>query len=96
MALRRPVVATAVDGLPEVVEDGQTGRLVPPGDAAGLAAAILELVGDRELRSKLGNQGRRRVETRFTVRAMIAAHEALYERLLGGPRARSADLRRAA
>jgi glycosyltransferase involved in cell wall biosynthesis len=48
MAVGTPVVATAVDGLVEVVEDGVTGRLVPPGDPAALAAAVLEVLAARE------------------------------------------------
>jgi glycosyltransferase involved in cell wall biosynthesis len=49
MAVGTPVVATAVDGLPEVVKDRSTGRLVPPGDPAALAAAVVEVLGDPAL-----------------------------------------------
>jgi glycosyltransferase involved in cell wall biosynthesis len=58
MAWGRPVVATAVGGLTDAVEDGVTGLLVPPGDVAALRAAIERLLGDAELRARLGAAGR--------------------------------------
>ena len=61
-----PVVATAVGGTPEVIEDGQTGYLVPPGDAAALAGRMLEAISDPAGRSRLTGQGRGCVATRFS------------------------------
>ena len=61
MTMGRAVVASDVGDLSSVVEDGQTGRLVPPGDAGALAAAIEEVVLDRDLAERLGAEGRRRV-----------------------------------
>jgi glycosyltransferase involved in cell wall biosynthesis len=70
MAARVPVVATAVGGTPEVVADGATGRLVPPGDAAALARRVGELLADDAGRRRMGDAGRRRVEDEFTFARM--------------------------
>jgi glycosyltransferase involved in cell wall biosynthesis len=61
------------------VVDGETGWLVPPGDAAALANALLGVLQDRALAAKLGRNGRVRVEERFTVARMVEANERLYE-----------------
>jgi glycosyltransferase involved in cell wall biosynthesis len=82
MAAGLPVVATAVGGIPELVADGETGLLVPPGDPDALAAALRRLVADPELRRRLGEAARARVEERFSLAATRSAHLALYERLL--------------
>ncbi len=66
LAAGRPVVATAVDGTPEVVVDGKTGLTVPPGDSARLAEAICQLLRDRELRRRLAEAGRQWVLKRFS------------------------------
>jgi glycosyltransferase involved in cell wall biosynthesis len=66
MACGCPVIASNVASLPEIVEDGDSGRLVPSGSALALRAAIDELGSDRELWSKLAERSRRVVETRFT------------------------------
>jgi glycosyltransferase involved in cell wall biosynthesis len=58
LAMEKPVVATAVDGTPEVVLDGKSGFVVPPGDPARLAEAICRLLGDPELRQRMGRVGR--------------------------------------
>jgi glycosyltransferase involved in cell wall biosynthesis len=63
MALRIPVVATAVGGIPDVVTDGESGRLVPPEDAEALAAALVELGRDEALRDKLGEAAQARAES---------------------------------
>jgi glycosyltransferase involved in cell wall biosynthesis len=71
MALGLPVVATPVDGIPELVVDGVTGDLTPPGDAAALAAAVASLLGDAARRRGYGEAGRARVRAEFTqARAM--------------------------
>ena len=61
MAHARPVVATRVGGIPDLVEDGVTGLLVEPGDRAALRAALERLLADPELRRRMGREGRRRV-----------------------------------
>jgi len=78
MARGLPVVATRVGGTPEVVVDGETGLLVPPGDPAALADAVLRLQRDPEAGRRMGEAGRPRVERIFDVRRMVAEYEALY------------------
>ena len=73
-----PVVATRVGGVPEVVEDGVTGLLVPPRDPEALAQAILRLADDPLLRRHMGEAARRRVCERFSVERMSAAYKRIY------------------
>jgi glycosyltransferase involved in cell wall biosynthesis len=82
MAMGAPVVATSVGGIPEIVEDGVTGILVPPGDPAALAEAVGTLLSDPERARALGLAGQARVEREFTVERMTDGYLALYERLL--------------
>jgi sugar transferase (PEP-CTERM/EpsH1 system associated) len=84
MAVGLPVLATAVGGTPEVVVDGATGILVPSADSAALAAGMVRLCRDRDLRQEMGRRGYERVAERFDTRKMVAAYETLYEELLGG------------
>ncbi len=70
MAQAKPVVATAVGGTPEAVVDGKTGLLVPPRDVPALSAALERLLSDEDLRQRLGEAGRRRVEAHFAASAM--------------------------
>jgi glycosyltransferase involved in cell wall biosynthesis len=65
-ACRKPVVATRVGGIPEVVEDGVNGYLVAPGNVDGLAERVRQLITDPALRARLGDAGRARVEQSFT------------------------------
>jgi len=83
MAAKLPVVASRVGGLVELVVDGETGLLVPPGDEAALTEALRRLVDDRELRRKLGAAGRARAEASFDLSAFRRAHLDLYTRQLG-------------
>lgn len=78
MALGRPVVAARTGGMPEVVEEGATGLLVPPRDAAALAAAMERLAGDAALRAGMGRAGRARVEERFSLARGTRRVEAIY------------------
>lgn len=73
MASGLPVVATSVAGIPEVVHHGVTGLLVPPGDAAALAAALGTLIADDPLRARLGAAGRALVESSWSRTACVAA-----------------------
>ena len=75
MALGLPVVSTPVDGIPELVVDGVTGVLTPPGDAPALAAAIGSLLGDAERRRQLGEAGRARVRAEFADAKLMDAVE---------------------
>ena len=72
MAAGLPVVATDVGGASEQVIDGLTGRLVPRGDIAALAAALVELGHDAAKRDAMGDAGRARAEARFDARRMVA------------------------
>jgi glycosyltransferase involved in cell wall biosynthesis len=84
MAAGVPVVASRVGGLPELVGADAAGVLVPPGDAAALAAALRRLAADRGAARALGTAGRARVGARFTMAGMAAATLALYRRLARG------------
>lgn len=78
LAAGLPLVATAVDGTPEVVLDGKTGLLVPPGDPAAMAGAIRQLARQSELRQKLAKAGREWVLQRFTIERQIEQTSSLY------------------
>ena len=77
----KPVVATRVGGVPEIVRDGIEGLLVPPDDPAALADALLALLRDPGLRDRMGAAGRTRQRTEFDIRVMVERLEALYESL---------------
>lgn len=83
MQLGRPVVTTAVGAAPELVLDGETGRIVPVGDAAALAAAIEATLADPEGARAMAEAGRRRVAERFGAAALVGAVEAVYREVLG-------------
>ncbi|RUL83113.1 glycosyltransferase [Tautonia sociabilis] len=83
MAARRAVVATAVEGTEDLVEPGRTGWLVPPGDPAALASALIEAAADRGRLAAFGEAGRARVERRFSQGAVVRAYEALWAGVLG-------------
>jgi glycosyltransferase involved in cell wall biosynthesis len=76
-----PVIATNAGGLPEVVEDGRTGFLLPVGDVEAMAAAALRLLGDEELRRSFGEAGRRRAVEVFSQDVVVARYKAIYERV---------------
>jgi glycosyltransferase involved in cell wall biosynthesis len=78
-----PVVATAAGGTPDVVVDGVTGLLVPPGDSTALAAALDRLIHAPDLRRAMGAEGRRRVRECFSVQHMVERTQALYVELMG-------------
>lgn len=86
MAMRTAVVATRVGGIPELVEDGVTGILVPPASPEALAEAILSLLRDPARRMRLGEAGRSRVVEGFRFETMMKGYETLYETLFAQTR----------
>jgi len=85
MAMRRPVVTSDIGPSAEIVQDGVTGRLVPPGDVDALAGAVIALLMDREKASAMGQAGRHQVETRFNMADHVAAVQRIYEEVLALP-----------
>ena len=82
MACGIPVVATCVGGIPELVDDGRTGLLVPPGDALVLADAIVSLLGDPARRMRMGLRGREKAIACFNIDEIAARTLAFYDRVL--------------
>ncbi len=79
MALCRPVVASNVGGIPEMIEDGVTGLLVPPRNHEALAAAIVRLLDDHQLADVIGRAGHDLVHGRFCIEQMVSGVENLYD-----------------
>jgi glycosyltransferase involved in cell wall biosynthesis len=79
MATGLPVVGTNVGGIPEVIEAGVTGMLVPASDPAALAAALARYVSDPDLTAHHGASGRERVLKHYNMQAMVAGYMALYD-----------------
>jgi glycosyltransferase involved in cell wall biosynthesis len=84
MAAGLPVVASAVGGLMELVQEGETGWLVPAAASAELAARLRELICDGRKREAMGNAGRQRVLRDFSIVQMVEKTVAVYDRLLAG------------
>ena len=80
MASARPVVSTRLAGIPELVVDGQTGMLAPPGDSTALAQALEQLMRDPELRLRFGDAGRARIEQHFRIEQTVAPLVQMLER----------------
>jgi glycosyltransferase involved in cell wall biosynthesis len=80
MAAGVPVVASRIGGLPEVVRNGSTGYLVPPGEAGALERAIFDLISNPDHARAMGREGRRRVERDFSARGMVRGIENVYRR----------------
>jgi glycosyltransferase involved in cell wall biosynthesis len=78
-----PVVASRVGGTPEVVEDGVSGLLVPPGDPAALASAVADLLADEARRARMGAAGRALEQDRFSLARMLDGLNAAYEDVIG-------------
>ncbi len=89
LAMEKPVVATAVDGTPEVVQNGKTGLTVPPGNPIALENAINRLLGNRGLRMSLGKAGRQLVLQEFTEEMQVVRTEEFYFQALQQCRKRS-------
>jgi sugar transferase (PEP-CTERM/EpsH1 system associated) len=83
MASSLPIIATAVGGNVELVQEGLNGRLVPPANPAALAEAIVDFARCPELAKTMGQHGRRLVEERYSMAAMVSSYQRLYDRLLG-------------
>lgn len=83
MASGRPVVATRVGGLPDLVAEGETGYLVPPRDPRAMATAILRLLSDPQTANYMGQTARVMAQERFPVKRLITETENLYDQLLG-------------
>lgn len=84
MAQGLAVIAPGSGGPKEIVVHGETGLLLPPGDAPALAGALCELAGEGDRLQRFGEAGRQRVAEHFSAQAQAAAHMALYDRVLGG------------
>jgi len=82
MASGLPVVATAVGGNAELVAQGRTGEIVPPDDVDAMAQALVRVATDPERAAAMGLAGRAEIERRFSLQAMVAAYQALYDRQL--------------
>ncbi|MBI4712555.1 MAG: glycosyltransferase family 4 protein [Planctomycetes bacterium] len=82
MASAKPVIASRVNGIPEVVVDGKTGLLVPPANPSALSDAIIKLAADKTLAQKMGAAGYERVKDLFTIEQMIGKIDNLYGRLV--------------
>jgi glycosyltransferase involved in cell wall biosynthesis len=78
-----PVIASAVGGNPEIVVEGETGKLFPAGDRRALADAVIEVLREPGVAVAMGEAGRRRVEEMFPLDSMVRNHEKLYDTLLG-------------
>ena len=78
MALEKPIVATKVDAIPEVVEDGVTGILCKSGDYQEIAQSIISLINEEEKAIQMGRLGRKRVEKYFTIEKMVGELERIY------------------
>jgi glycosyltransferase involved in cell wall biosynthesis len=88
MAAGLPVVASRIYGIPELVEDGITGILVPPGSIEECARAIAKLIDDPVRARRMGESGRMRFLERFTIERSVAETAAIYRDVLGGRSAR--------
>jgi len=82
MAMAKPIVATRIDGITEVLENGKTGLLVPAKNPQGLAAAITGILNDKAKANLFGQNARKAVKEKFSVKKMVEQTEGTYEKLL--------------
>lgn len=82
MACGTCVIGAAVGGIPEIIEDGQNGRLVPKEDVGALQSAMLEVLGDEALRDRLARKGRQTAVEKFSIDALVEKTQAMYADLL--------------
>ncbi|MBP0125078.1 MAG: glycosyltransferase family 4 protein [Nitrospira sp.] len=88
MAMGKAVVATTTGGLPEVVAQGETGLLVPPGDAESLAVTVVSLLEDKVRREQMGRKGMARAQERFSLAASVMQMEQVYGEVLAAAKGR--------
>ena len=79
---KKPIVATSVGGIPEVVDNGKTGILIPPSRPEDMARAIINLIGNKRIAEEMGEAGKQRVRQLFSIEQMIMHYEKLYFDLL--------------
>ena len=84
MESARPIVATRVGGVPDLIDDGVHGLLVDPNDVNGLTDAIRRMLGDREAARSMGERARERRRREFDIDLMVKRFESLYESLRAG------------
>ena len=84
MAMGKPVIATEVGGIPEIVTSGVNGLLIPPEEPAALAKAMVQVLGDPESARRLGEAGRRLVEQEYTVEKMAEKVYRVYQKVYEG------------
>lgn len=89
MAMKLPVISTTVTGIPEIVEDGVSGILVPPNEESALTEALIRLIEDPDMRKRLGENARKRVEEKFDVNKNISRYIDLFAGKLGTPKERN-------
>jgi len=82
MVLGKPVIAARVGGIVDVVEDGKTGILIPPGDSTALAKAMITLLENGDLRIMMGKAGRSKIDAKFSAETMVSQIKDVYEELL--------------
>ena len=82
MHLGKPIVATSVGGIPEILTDDETGLLVPAQNPTRLASSLLNLTEDSEKRSRIGQAAKVLFEKRFTYKHMVESYLAIYQDLL--------------
>lgn len=84
MAAGTPIVATTVDGVPELIENGETGLLAPPADSQALAQAIAQMIQNQGKAAAMAQGARQVVQTTFSIERTVTQIEALYQQLLNG------------
>jgi glycosyltransferase involved in cell wall biosynthesis len=82
MALEKPIIGSSVGGIPEVIDDGKTGILIPPNDPASLAAAVMKLAADPALRRSMGTAGREKARKLFTIENHVKEIEKIYDEII--------------
>ena len=85
MAAGKPAVGTRAGGIPEVIDEGSTGFIVPPRDAGAMADSLIRLLRDQQLHERMGAAGLARAREQFTVERMVREMAGVYERLLAAP-----------
>jgi glycosyltransferase involved in cell wall biosynthesis len=83
MSLGKPAVVTSVGGIPEIVENDKTGRLVPPGDSKALSTALLRLLREPERAKRLGEEAKKRYEELYRPETITRRLENLFADLIG-------------